>query len=226
MEERVAAPVGGIDAPPQVVPVADLVHRLVADDLFEKRSRRGPVDAAQHQKAAIEPRAEQMQKIAIDDGERRVLVHKLEQVGAHRDQRGGAARRAIESPEQFVAARLGGVVDFAQPSFVAVRRRSRRSPGAPARDRGRNRRRARGRMRRGRRDRARGIARGSRRRARSRTPRPAPRPAPGSLDELLGAPVRVLRPGLDLEHGAAALGDRGQEIVEKGVAHDFPSAFP
>ena len=90
MEERVAAPVGRIDAPPEIVPVADFVHRLVADDPFQKRRRRGPVDAAQHQKAAIEPRTEQMQKIAIDDGERRVLVHELEQVAAHRDQRGGA----------------------------------------------------------------------------------------------------------------------------------------
>ena len=62
-----------------------------------------------------------MQKIAIDDRERWVLVHELEQVGAHRDQRGGAARRAIEPPEQLVTARLGGVVDFARRSFVAVR---------------------------------------------------------------------------------------------------------
>ena len=45
------------------------------------------------------------------------------------------------------------------------------------------------------------------------------RPAVG--DQLIDAVVRVLRPGLDLEHGAAAFGDRRQEIVEKSVAHDF-----
>src|SRR5580693_7640735 len=62
-----------------------------------------------------------MQKIAIDDGERGILVHELEQVSAHPDQRGGAARRAIEPPEQLMTARLGGVVDFARRFFVAVR---------------------------------------------------------------------------------------------------------
>jgi hypothetical protein len=69
MEERVTPPVGRVDAPPEFVKVADFVHRFVADDLFKQRRRRGPVDAAQDQKAAIEPRTEQMQKIAIDNGE-------------------------------------------------------------------------------------------------------------------------------------------------------------
>ena len=39
MKEGVAAPVGRIDAPAQIVPVADLVHRFVADDLFQDRRR-------------------------------------------------------------------------------------------------------------------------------------------------------------------------------------------
>ena len=121
VEEGVAAPVRRIDAPPQFVPVADLVHRLVADDFFEQRRRRRPVDPAQHQKAAIEPGSEQMHEIAIDNGERRVLLHELQQVGAHRDQRGGAARRAIEPAEQLMTTRLGGVVDLARRRFVAVR---------------------------------------------------------------------------------------------------------
>ena len=55
MEECVTAPVGRIDAAAQIVPVADLVHRLVADDLFQDDRGRRPVDAAQHQEAAIEP---------------------------------------------------------------------------------------------------------------------------------------------------------------------------
>src|SRR6478609_909259 len=69
MEERIAASVGGIDAPPEVVPVANLVHRLIADDLFQKGRRRGPVDAAQDQKPAIEPGTEEMEEIAIDNAE-------------------------------------------------------------------------------------------------------------------------------------------------------------
>ena len=55
VKERVASTVGRIDAPPEFVPVADFVHRFVADDLLEHRRRRRPVDAAQNQKAAIEP---------------------------------------------------------------------------------------------------------------------------------------------------------------------------
>ena len=41
------------------------------------------------------------------------------------------------------------------------------------------------------------------------------------LDQLIDAFIRVLWQRLDLEHGAAALGDRGQQIIEEGVAHDF-----
>ena len=45
--------------------------------------------------------------------------------------------------------------------------------------------------------------------------------SPAVLDQLFDAGIRILRPRLDLEHGPAAIGDRGQEIVEKSVAHDF-----
>ena len=62
MEEGVAAAVGRIDAAAQIVPVADLVHGLVADDLFEDVRRRRPVDPAQHEKPPVEPRAEQMRR--------------------------------------------------------------------------------------------------------------------------------------------------------------------
>ena len=55
VEERVAAPVGRIDAPAQIVPVVDFVHRLVANDLLEHDRGRRPVDPAQHQEAAVEP---------------------------------------------------------------------------------------------------------------------------------------------------------------------------
>ena len=221
MEESVASPVGGIDAPPELVPIADLVHRLVADDLLEQRRRRRPVDASQHQKAAIEPRTEQMQKIAIDDRERRVLVHQRQQVGAHLDQRRGAARRAIEPPEQVMAARLGGVVDIARRGLVGVGAEigdCRHDPlaigpelvGKRAKER-----RMVGRIERAVAAQDLGGERDPRRLAPPGDQRPA------SFDQRFGAVFTVLRPRLDLEHRAAALGDRGQKIVKKGVGHGF-----
>ena len=62
-----------------------------------------------------------MQKIAIDHDERRVLVHEREQVRAHLDQRRGAARRAIEPPDELVTAGFRRKMDFARRGFVAVR---------------------------------------------------------------------------------------------------------
>ncbi len=55
MKKRIAAPVDGIDAAAQIVPVADLVHRLVADDLFQDVGGRRPVYPAQHEKPPVEP---------------------------------------------------------------------------------------------------------------------------------------------------------------------------
>jgi hypothetical protein len=55
MEEGIAAPVGRIDAAAQIVPVADFVHRLVADDLFQDVGGARPVDPAQHEKSPVEP---------------------------------------------------------------------------------------------------------------------------------------------------------------------------
>ncbi len=59
VEEGVTAPVLRIDTTAQVVPIANLVNRLVADDLFEDIGRRAPVDVAQDEKARIEPGREQ-----------------------------------------------------------------------------------------------------------------------------------------------------------------------
>jgi hypothetical protein len=166
-----------------------------------------------------------MQKIAIDDDERRVLLHELEQIRAHRDQRRGAPRRTIDPPEQLVATRLGGIVDFARRRFVAIRLElGHRVPhpiairpeilGEPAEKR-------------------RMIARIDRTIASNdlggeRNPRrltSALDQSAAVVDQLIDAVIRILWPRLDLEHGAAALGDRGQKIVEEGVAHDFPSAL-
>src|SRR5262249_59346552 len=48
MEERIATPVGRIDARAQVLPVAYLVHRLVLDDLLEDYGGRRPGASTQH----------------------------------------------------------------------------------------------------------------------------------------------------------------------------------
>ena len=66
VEEGVAAPVDRLDPPPQVVPAADGVDRLVADDALEDGGRRRPVDPPDDQKAAVEPRAEQVGEVVVD----------------------------------------------------------------------------------------------------------------------------------------------------------------
>ena len=51
VEEAETAPVGGLEPIAQIVPVADLVHRLVADDLFQDVGRCRPIDVPQHEEA-------------------------------------------------------------------------------------------------------------------------------------------------------------------------------
>ena len=55
MEEGVEPAVGRREAAAQLLPGRDLVHRLIADDLFQDVGGRRPFDAAQHEEAAIEP---------------------------------------------------------------------------------------------------------------------------------------------------------------------------
>ena len=78
VEEGITTAVGRVDAAAQIVPVADLVDAFVADDLFQDRSRRRPVDAAQHQEAAVEPRREQMNKVVVDDGEIVAMIERVD----------------------------------------------------------------------------------------------------------------------------------------------------
>ncbi|MGY3120726.1 hypothetical protein ACVWXQ_004663 [Bradyrhizobium sp. S3.14.4] len=114
MEEGVASPVDRIDAAAQVVPVADLVHGFVTDDLFEDVGRGRPVNPAQHEKPPVEPRREKVRDVAIERGEIGVTVHHAEQIGAHVDEIAGAARRAVEAADQLLPARLGGEMQRAR----------------------------------------------------------------------------------------------------------------
>ena len=113
MKERKAATVWRIDAAAQIVPAADFVDRLVADDFFQHDRRRRPVDTAQHEKATIEPGRKQMHEIGIDGGKVLVpVIERVHQLFAHAHQRGGTARRKIESAKQLLPPGLGCGVNF------------------------------------------------------------------------------------------------------------------
>ncbi len=113
MKERVAAPVDGIDAAAQIVPVADLMHRLIADDLFQDVGGRRPVDPAQHEKAPVEPGGQQMRDVAVEPGKALVRRLHVKQIGAQRHQLAGGVRRAIEPAEQFLPPRFGSKMQVA-----------------------------------------------------------------------------------------------------------------
>jgi hypothetical protein len=112
VKEGVAAAVGRIDAAAQILPVANFVHRLVADDLFQDRGGRRPVDAAQHEEPPIEPRREQVDEILVDDTEIVAVIERIEQLLAHAHQRGSAAGRQIEAAKQFQAARFAAAMEL------------------------------------------------------------------------------------------------------------------
>jgi hypothetical protein len=127
MKERIAAPVGRIDAGTQVVPVANGVHRLIADDLLQEARRRRPVDAAEHQEAAIEPGREQVEEVIVDHGEIVAMIHGVDELLAHAHQRRRSAGGEVEAAEQLEPSRLGGAMELGGGE---VRRR-----GLPGRDR-------------------------------------------------------------------------------------------
>ena len=106
MEEAEAAAVGRLHAAAQIVPALDLVHGLVADDPLQHVGWARPVDRPQDEKAAVEPRAEQMREVVVDLAQLRFLAAVLDEVLTHRHQRRGAARGEIEPPEQLLAGRL------------------------------------------------------------------------------------------------------------------------
>ena len=124
MEEGEAAPVLRFDAPAQVVPPGDLVDSLVADDLLEDMGGRRPVDRAQHQEAAVEPGREQVLEIAVEAVSRldqgMILSGGAEfppqrhQVLAHPHEGKCPVSGEVEATDQFLAARLGGLVERAQ----------------------------------------------------------------------------------------------------------------
>ena len=121
VEEGVAAPVDRIDAAAQIVPVADFVHRLVADDLFQNIRRRRPVYSAQHEKSPVEPGRQQMHDVTVERRQILVALHQRQQIGAHRHQFAGAAGRAVEPADQFLPPRLGRKMQVAGIGVARLR---------------------------------------------------------------------------------------------------------
>ena len=119
VEEAVEPPVRRADAAAQIVPARDLMHRLVRDDVLERLGRGRPVDAAQLQKTAVEPGAEQVLEIAVEVEQFGLGYSRIQQITPHRDERGGAARRAVQAPDQLLGLRLGCEMQFpAEPLRV------------------------------------------------------------------------------------------------------------
>ena len=114
VEEGEETPVLGLDAPAQVVPVADRVHGLVADDLLEDVGRRRPADATQHEEAAVEPRAEQVPEVAVEHLEHGCILLVPEQLLAHAHEPSRAARREVEPADDLLALGLGGRMQLVQ----------------------------------------------------------------------------------------------------------------
>ena len=127
MEEGVAAAIGRVDAAPQVVPVADFMYRFITDDLFQNICWRRPVYPAQHEKSPVEPGRQQMHHVAVQCCQILVALHQRKQIGAHRHQLAGAARRPVEPANQFLPPRLGSKMQIAGIGVVRLR--------APALDR-------------------------------------------------------------------------------------------
>ena len=107
VKEPEAAPVR-LQAALKVLPVEDLVHRLVLDDLLQHERGSAPVDAPEVEEPAVEPRAEQVEEVRVERLELRVLRQDVEQRLAHREEVRHAVRRGVEEGEQLAARRRGG----------------------------------------------------------------------------------------------------------------------
>src|SRR5579872_1214371 len=102
MKEGEAAPIRGLQAPTQILPAPDPMHCLIAYDAFEDIGRGRPIDRTQHEKAAIEPRGEQMDKILVDRPQSWLGRHKTQQFLADPDQRRSSSWRQIEPTHEFL----------------------------------------------------------------------------------------------------------------------------
>src|SRR5215470_8392751 len=105
MEKTEAAAVV-LQAPPEIVPVANVMHRLVLDKVFEDRRRGVPVDPPQFEKAGVEPGPQQMLEIRGNRRPFRMAGGALQHTTPHLDERRRAGGREIQPAEQLAAWRL------------------------------------------------------------------------------------------------------------------------
>ena len=77
MEERIAAAIG-FQTPPQIPPSLNLVDGFVLDQALQDDRRRLPVDPLQREKAAVEPRSEQVREVGVDLGAVRVVGNRAQ----------------------------------------------------------------------------------------------------------------------------------------------------
>ena len=118
MEEGKAAAVG-LQPVFQIGPAADLVHRLVGHQFFEQRRRRFPGDAAQFEKADIEPVGEQVAQIVGEPAQRQILSGHPDQLGAPVDEKLHPLGQRVELAQQRRRAAASA------PPATRVRRRTR-----------------------------------------------------------------------------------------------------
>jgi hypothetical protein len=118
VEEGEAAPVG-LEPAAQLAPALDGVHRLVLDQLLQHERRGPPVDALEAQEAAVEPLAQQVQQVRVDDAPLGACLQLLQELRAHRYQSRRSARRHVQPPEELPAQRLDRLL---QPRQVVRRR--------------------------------------------------------------------------------------------------------
>ena len=92
----------------QIGPAANLVHRLVRDQLFEQGRGRFPADPLQLEKADVEPIGEQTLQIVFEAAQQRIARAEIHQFGAAIDQKLDALGQRIELAHQGDAWRFEG----------------------------------------------------------------------------------------------------------------------
>src|SRR6266853_6857961 len=102
MEESVTAPVR-LKPAPQIMPAADLMHRLVLDKFLENDGRRAPIDSLQNEKSPIEPRHQEVREICFNRRPLRMPIQLVQKLTPYLNQLAGAAWRHIQAPDQLLA---------------------------------------------------------------------------------------------------------------------------
>jgi hypothetical protein len=123
VEEGEAAPVGGLQAPSQIVPAVNGVHGFIFNDLFKDVGRAFPIDRSEHEEPSVEPACKQVAKVDVERLQGVVLPAEAQEIGAHGNQGPGGVRHLVETADQLLPARFGSadqgfVAGFRLPLFI------------------------------------------------------------------------------------------------------------